>query len=159
MVRVKEALGMELGLQLLESHRQIAGSLGRQGIAVQLVGTVPWKHGDPPGHHHFHAVFRPKAQLYGAALEHDAAQCALRVLQGKVVMAGGVYFIVGELAPDCHIGQHRLIVQQQFYQMIHFGDAEDVLFHRVSLRKKTEPDKRWHCHPAPLCHSFYSPIS
>lgn len=88
-----------LFLQLLKGHTQVAGALGRQAGAVQLVGAVAGIDANTAGGDDLHTVFRAEAQARGAAPEHNALQTALAVLQRKVVMAGGVYLIVGELAP------------------------------------------------------------
>ena len=154
---VKQTFSIQLGFQLLKGHRQVAHPLRGHGIAVELVGAVPRKHGDPARHHYFHAVFRPEPKTHGAALKHDAADGALLVLQGKVMVPGGVHFIVGQLAPDADVLKHRLIVQQQLHQFVDFGNAEDVLFHGSSFsrgcpprrNKKAEPDGV--APPAPLC--------
>ena len=130
---VKQPLGVQLGLQLLKSHRQVAHALRGHGIAVELIGTVTGKHGDTARHHYLHAVFRPEPEAHGAALEHDAADGALLVLQGEIVVPGGVHFVVGKFAPDADVLEHGLVVQQELHQFIDFGNAEDMLFHERLL--------------------------
>ena len=127
--RVKKALRLELGLELLKGHCQISRAQGREGIAVELIGSVPWKHGDAPGRHHRHAVFRTEAQLGRRPLEHDAPEGTLRVLEGKVVVPGGIHFVVGQLAPHTDGREHGLPVQQVLDQLVHLGHAENMLFH------------------------------
>ena len=87
---VKQALLPQLFLQLLKGHAQVAGALGRQAGAVQLVGAVAGIDADTAGGDDLHTVFRAEAQTRGAAPEHNTLQTALAVLQRKVVMAGGV---------------------------------------------------------------------
>ena len=78
---VKQALGVQLGLQLLKGHRQVAHALRGHGIAVELVGAVPWEHRHTARHHHLHTVFGAEPEFHGAALEHHAADGALLVFQ------------------------------------------------------------------------------
>ena len=87
---VKQALLPQLFLQLLKGHTQVAGALGRQAGAVQLIGAVAGIDADTAGGDDLHTVFRAEAQARGAAPEHNTLQTALAVLQRKVVMAGGV---------------------------------------------------------------------
>ena len=87
---VKQALLPQLFLQLLKGHAQVAGALGRQAGAVQLVRTVAGIDADTARGDDLHAAFRAEAQAHGTALKHDTLQTALAVLQRKVVMAGGV---------------------------------------------------------------------
>ena len=44
-------------------------------------------------------------------------------------MARGIYLIVGQLAPDMDVLEYVLVVQEELYQVVDFGNTEDVLFH------------------------------
>ena len=136
---IEEALGVELGFQLLEGNRQIPRPLRGQGIAVELVGPVPGEDGDPPLGNGLHAVFRAEPEAGGLPPEHDAPQGPLRVLEGEVVVPGGIHFIIGELAPDVHVLEHGLAVQQKLDQLVYLGNAENVLFHGVTSRRCARP--------------------
>ena len=76
---VKQALLPQLFLQLLKGHAQVAGALGRQAGAVQLVGTVAGIDADTAGGDDLHTVFRTEAQARGTAPEHNTLQTALAV--------------------------------------------------------------------------------
>ena len=130
---IKEPLGIELGLELLKGHIQVPHSVRRQSVTVELIGAVPWKDADTPLGNDFHAVLRPEPQPGGLSPEHDAPQCSLRVLEGKVVMPRGIHLIVGQFSPHQEAAKQRFSVQQLFDQLIHLGHAEDVLFHRSSF--------------------------
>ena len=78
--RVKQALGLELGFQLLKGHVQVSHPVRGQIGAVELVGSVPGEDGNLAQRQHLHAVFRAKPEADGAGLEHHAAQSAGGVL-------------------------------------------------------------------------------
>ena len=81
-----------------------------------------------------HMAFDPaEAQGDGVPPEHDAPQGALSVLQGEIVVAGGVHLIVGDLAPDADAGQHGFVVQQELHQFVDLRDAENMPLHSYSL--------------------------
>ena len=125
--RVKQPLLLELLLQLLKGHIQVPYPVRRQLGAVQLICTVPGKHADPAEYHGLHAVFRPEPQLHGAGLEHDAPQGALSVLQGEVVVAGGIDLVVGQLAPDVKSGELRRAVDQVLDKTVDLGHGKNML--------------------------------
>ena len=64
MLRSKQALGMELLLQLLKGNMQIAHPIGHQTGAVELIGTIPGIDADAAGGDDLHTVFRAKAQVF-----------------------------------------------------------------------------------------------
>ena len=96
----EQALSLQLQLELLKGDMQIADALRRERRAVELVGSVTREHGNAPARNDLHTRLRPETQAHGAALEHDAADGALAVLQREIVMAGGVNFIVAQLTAD-----------------------------------------------------------
>mgnify|MGYP002508113407 CR=1 FL=1 len=53
----------QLFLQLLEGHVKIPHSVGAQGVAVELIGSVPWEDADPA---HFY-IFINRRRASGAA--------------------------------------------------------------------------------------------
>ena len=83
---IKKSLGVKLGLELLEGHCQVSRSLRGQGVAVELVSTVPGEHRDPAPGDDLHTVFRPEPQAGCLSPEHDAPQGAVSVLQCKIMM-------------------------------------------------------------------------
>ena len=130
MAFVKQALLPQLFLQLLKGHAQVAGALGRQAGTVQLVRAVAGIDADTAGGDDLHTVFRAEAQARGAAPEHNTLQTALTVLQRKVVMAGGVYLIVGDLAPQQDLLQWRHVIQQVLDKLVDLGHRENILARR-----------------------------
>ena len=109
---IKQALFLQPCLELLKGDLQIAGPLGHQLGAVELIRPVAHEHGDAPPRRHPHAALRTEAEPGGAAFEHHAAQAALTVLERKIVVPGGVDLVVGELAPDADVGEHGFALQQ-----------------------------------------------
>ena len=144
---VEEPLLPELLLELLEGHRQIPRPLGSQGIAVELVGPVPGKDRDPAGGHCLHAVLRPEPEAGGLSAEHDAPEGSLAVLQGEVVVAGGIDLVVGQLPPHQDALEDRRVVQQALHQLVHLGDCKDMGLHGrrlpsvISGTENREPDE------------------
>ena len=124
---VKQSLLLELLLQLLKGHIQVPHPVRGQLGAVQLIRAVPGEHADPAEHHRLHAVFRPEPQLHGAAFEHHAPQGALSVLQGEVVVAGGIDLVVGQLAPDVKPGELRRAVDQVLDKTVDLGHGKNML--------------------------------
>ena len=130
--RIEETFLVELLLQLLKGHIEVADALGRQPFAVELIGPVPGEDRDPPCGQHLHAVLRPKPQRRGRPPEHDAPDGAPGILQRKIVMSRGIDLVVADLAPHRQPRQHPVGVQQGFEILIDLGDVENLLFHRAS---------------------------
>ena len=128
MGRIEQALCGKLFLQLLKGDLQIADALRHDAGAIQLIGSVAQIYGNAAEHRNAHAVFRPEAQSGGAALEHDAAQAALAVLQRKIVVPGGIDLVVGQFAAHAHIGQKTVRIQQRADMLVELGDGEDRTF-------------------------------
>ena len=126
---VKEALPPELVLELLKGQMEVTHPVGAQGVAVELVGPVPGIYGDPPQGYDLHAVLRAEPQAQGLSPEHDAADGPLRVLQRKIVVAGGVELVVGDLPPDVDVPQLGDAVQNALDEQVHLGHLVDMLFH------------------------------
>ena len=131
--RVEKSLVVELILQLLEGHEQIAHAVGGQAVTVELILAVPGVDADAAAGDDLHAVAGPELQMLGCAPEHDAAQNARFVLQGKVVVAGGVDLVVGQLAPHQDVPQNRLTLDQVLDILVDFTDRINTLvLHAVS---------------------------
>ena len=153
---VKQPLLLELLLQLLKGHIQVPHPVRGQLGAVQLIRTVPGEHADPAEYHGLHAVFRPEPQLHGAAFEHHAPQGALSVLQGEVVVAGGIDLIVGQLAPDVKSRQLGRAVDQVLDQSVDLGHGVNMV-HRRLPSFRTASKTRQGCRALPgVGHSFTS---
>jgi len=121
-LRVKQALGCQLGFQLLEGGIQVPHAVHAHGAAIQLISAVPWVDGDPAQSDDLHAVGRPEAQPHGIALEHDALQCRSFILQCKIVVPRGVTLVVADLAPDRHLGQERVSVHFSLNVFVNLGN-------------------------------------
>ncbi len=141
---VEQSLPVQLVLQLFKGHIQIPHAVRRQLGAVELIGPVPWEHADAAIGDDLHPVLRPEPQLHGAALEHDAPQSALPVLQGEVVMPGGVYLIVGQLPPDVDAGELRDAVDDVFDEAVDLRYGIDLAFHRFLLSQNTVQAEQAH---------------
>ena len=87
MGRLKEALLIELLLQLLKGHMEVSHPVGGEGGAVELILSVPGKDRHPAKGQHLHAVLRPEAQRDRLPPEHDAPDGPSGVLEGKIVVA------------------------------------------------------------------------
>ena len=112
MLRRKEPLLQQAVFQLFKSHRQVPRPVRGHADTVQLILSVPGKDGHPPGGDDLHPVPRLKAQGGRVAPEHDAPQGPLPVLQGEVVVAGGVALVVGQLPPHQQAGEQPVPVHQ-----------------------------------------------
>ena len=124
---VKQALLEQAGLHLLKGHRQISRALRRQPDTIQLVLSVPGKHCHPARRDDLHPVLRAKAQGSGIPPEHDAPQRPLPVLQGEVVVPGGVHLIVGQLPPHQQSGQDPVPVHEALDILAHLAWGKDRL--------------------------------
>ena len=103
--RVKQPLCLQFLLELLKGDVQVAHAVGREAVAVELIRPVARKHAHAPGGDDLHAVLRAKAQPQRRIFEHHAAQRAAFVLERKIMMPGGVNFIVADLAAHGKRGQ------------------------------------------------------
>ena len=106
--QLEQALLHEPILHLLEGHLQVSGPVGDQAGAVELIGPVPGIDRDPAHGEDRHAVLGLEAQGPGAALEQDALQGALGVLQRKVVMARGIELVVADLDVKLPNGNNKV---------------------------------------------------
>ena len=137
MGRIKQAFLIQPRLELFESHGQVACAFRCNGIAVELILSVPHKCRNPSPHDHLHTVFQPKAKMRGTGTEHDAAQYSLRIFQCKIVMPGRVNFIIGQLAAHIKVLQSRHAVQHGFDELIDLSHPKNVFFtsaHRCASR-------------------------
>ena len=125
---IEQALPIQLFLQLLEGHIQVAHAVGRQAAAIQLVRAVPRVDADTAGGDDLHPVFRLEAQLHSRALEHHTAQGAFAVLEGEVVVAGGVHLVVGHLAPQQQVAEGGHGLHQLLDTAVQFGDGKYMTF-------------------------------
>ena len=91
---IKQPLGVKLCLQLLERDLKIADPLRHKLAAVELIDPVPRIDGYAPPYGDAHSVFRTKTELSGTSLEHHAFQTALGILERKIVMPGGIDFVI-----------------------------------------------------------------
>ena len=125
MLRGKQALPRQLFLQLLKGHVKVPRPLRGQAAAIELILPIPGKDGHPPGGDDLHPVLGAEAQGDGVPPEHDAPQGAFSVLQGEIVVAGGVHLIVGDLPPHQQTGQHPVPVHEIFQIEPHLARGED----------------------------------
>ena len=132
--RVEQPLPVQLLLQLLKGHIQVAHAVGGQTAAIQLIRAVPRVDADAAGGDDLHPVLRLEPQLHGRALEHHAPQSALAVLQRKIVVAGGVYLVVGDLPPQQQVTEGGDCFHQFLDTVIQFGNGKYMpLVHAVLL--------------------------
>ena len=86
----------------------------------------------PSGHHYF-SLKDPEGAVRCVMFRGSAAKLRFRPENGmKVVVSGGIDFVIGQLTPDADVLEHGLVVQQELDQIVHFGDTEDMLFHEAS---------------------------
>ena len=116
---------------LLKSGVKIADSVHGHGGTVKLIGAISGKHGDFAHGNNFHAVFRPEPQPQGIALEHDAAQCAFRVLHREIMMPGRIYLIVTDLSPDSYTCQQRIRLHNIADILIDLRNGKHLLCHII----------------------------
>ena len=100
MLGIKKTLGIQALLKLLEGDVQVTQAVGDQSGAVKLIATVSRIDADLAGGHYLHAVLRAETEVFGHTCKHDAAQGTLSVLEGEIVVAGGVNLIIGDLTTD-----------------------------------------------------------
>ena len=134
MVLVEEPLPVELLLELFKGHVEVPHPLGDEGGALELIGAVPDEEGHLPQGDDLHAVRRLKAQARRPPPEEDAPDGPFRVLQGEVVVPGGVELVVGDLPPDVDPGEGRFAVQEVLDQIVEVRNGVDMLFHRSTSR-------------------------
>ena len=123
--RVKEALGLQLLFQLLEGPVQGSPAVLHQLGTVQLILAIPGIDRHPAVGDHRQAVDGFKAQPGRIPPEHDAADAPLLVLEGKVVVPGGVALVVGHLAPHQQSPQQGVAVHQLLEIPVDLGDGID----------------------------------
>ena len=121
----KKTLLVQLVLQLFEGHVQFPHPVRSQGVHVQLVLPVPWEGGDAAVGDDLHAALRLEPQAGGRGAEEDAAEGSAGVLEGEIVVAGGVFFVVGDLPPDVDAGEVPVTVQDALDIGVHLGDRID----------------------------------
>ena len=129
--RVKQTLPGELFLQLLERDIQIARAVCRQRTAIELVRAVARK-----------TVTRPYAitcipfsgrKRRRWALERNMTHLSapLRILERKVMVAGGIDFIIADLAAHAEVCQQLVAVEQKFDILVDLRNSDDILFHHT----------------------------
>ena len=133
MGRVKQALGGQLLLELLEGGIEVTHTVHGHGSDIQLVCAVPGEnryltHGD-----NLHTVLRPEPEPHGISLEHDAFQGAALVLQGKVMMAGGIHLVVADLTLYRNRVQKPVRIHHLADIFVDLADRKHLLCHRSSL--------------------------
>ena len=130
MRRVKQALGLQLLLELLKGDVQVAHAVGREGVAVELIRPVARKHAHAPRGDDLHAVFRSEAQPQRGIFEHHAAQRAALVLERKIMVPRGINFVVADLAAHSERRQVLVPIKQEFEIAVELGDGKDILLHQ-----------------------------
>ena len=120
---VEQALLKELLLELLEGDAQIPGPVGEQAGAVELIGPVAGIEADPAHGKDLHPVLRTEAEGGRAAPEQDAADRGFGILEGKIVVTGGVQLIVADLAPDADALQVRVAFELAPDELVELGDG------------------------------------
>ena len=101
----KQALGFQLSFQLLKGRVKITNTVHGHGSTVKLIGAVSRKDGNLAHGNDFHAIFRAEPQAHGISFEHNALQSAGFVLQGEIMVSGGIEFVVADLTPNGYLGQ------------------------------------------------------
>ena len=124
----KESLAQQSFFQLFKGYKQVPRTLWGEADAVHLVLPVPGKDGYPPGGDDLHPVLRTETQGGSIPPEHHAPQGPLPVFQGKVVVAGGIHLIVGQLPPHQQTGQKPVPVHKAFDILSHLTGGEDGRF-------------------------------
>ena len=131
MLRGKQPLGRELLFQLLKGRIQVPHSVQCHGGTVKLVGTVSGVYGDSAHGDDLHTIFRTEFQLHSAATEHDALQCTAFILQGEIVMAGRIHFIIADFTPDCKTCQKAVLIHEALDVSVYLGYGKNLLLHII----------------------------
>ena len=144
-IRRKQSLFLQFGLELLKGHVQVAHAVRHHVLAIELIHTIAGKDGNPSESDDLHAVFRAETQTEGVALEHDAADGTVGVLQGKIVVTGGIELIIADLSAKKQSGEKLVILKAELQIFIDLGDLIDLLLHDVpSMSKRRCPGRcRW----------------
>ena len=101
----EEALGGELGLELLEGDLEGSGAHRLHVFGEQLHFAASLVHRDASASDDLHPVLRTEAQQAGLGTKHDDAELRVAVLQGEVEMAAFGGTIVGDFALNPDIGK------------------------------------------------------
>lgn len=128
-MRVEKALFVQAVFQLLKGVSQLPHAIGHHVVTVKLIHPVPGKHRHPTGDHHLHPIFRTETQRRCLPAKHHAANAALGIFQGEVVVARGVNFIVGNFTAHQHLGEQTVPVQQAFDVLVEGSDGNGFGHH------------------------------
>ena len=109
---VKQALFLQLFLELLISGIQVAHAARYEPRAVELIRAVARIDRDAADGRNAHTARRTKAQRLCAAAEHHAPQTALGVLEREIVVAGRVDLVVGQFPRHADVAEQRVRIQQ-----------------------------------------------
>ena len=110
---VKEALGRQLFLQLFKGHGQVPHPVGLHVGDIDLVLPALGEQAHPAREDDLHPRFRAEAETHGIRPEHHAGDDSPLVLEGEIVMPGGMDLVIGQLAPDTGLGQDLVPVQEE----------------------------------------------
>ena len=97
---IKEAFGLEAGLELLKGKLQGSGSARLNGFGDELKLPARFVDRDPATHQNFQAVFNAEAVRLGLAPEEHDGKLRLTIFQREVDVAGGGGSAVGDLSKD-----------------------------------------------------------
>ena len=123
---------------------QISHPVGSQQIHIELITTVPGEYRHPAKGHHLHTVLRLKAQVLGRRTKHDTAEHPVGILQRKIVVARGVFFIVGNLAPNGHTPQIGVGIEAGFQILVELTDGQYLGFHgKAAHPRRPLSSARW----------------
>ena len=120
--RGEQSLTAEPLLQLLESEveRALASRLHNLGVELQVAAGGIKAHAAET--EHLHAVFGLKPELHSLTPEHDDADLALIVLEGKIDVTGRRDAKIGNLAHHPRLVQ--LALEGAFDDLGELGDGE-----------------------------------
>ncbi len=158
---LEQALGRQLGAQLLVALVQVAGAGGRQGRDVQLVDALRLVGAQPPVDDHLHPVLGPHVGHGQLLAEEHRPDLALRVLQGEEAMARWWKRGLADLALDPDVGQRRIAVQQLAHAAIEVARRAGCAALPGRLAARRDPSVRQALRPpvAPTgCVARRSPI-
>ena len=132
--RVKQPLPLQLFPQLLKGQVQRPPAVGEQLGAVELHLPVPGKDGQPAKGQHPHAVGGLEAQPGRVPPEEDAPQAPPVILQGEVVVARGIFFVIGDFPPHQQGTEQGVGLQKVFQIAVDLGDGVDGQLAEVHAR-------------------------
>ena len=120
-LRVKEALGLKTGLELLEGQleRARADRLHRLGHELHLSSLLV--DAAPAAHQHVQTILGTEAQQDGLAAEEHNRELGGGILEREVDVAGGSGAVVGDLALDPDVA---------VFLLDEFADLADQFAHR-----------------------------